>query len=166
MPKYIYRNRQYSVEPCVKEDIPSHTERVLSYWESTNTTISYQLSLLQSCIETGEAFKILDDSSNSIGCLYWKGISEKEASVYFCWFKNGLALALEQDYAYRYFPYETIYYMPHSRERLSYKSMLTLPSILVFHKTNLPVPVNIRNPKIMKHYRRYFNNSENSVKEV
>lgn len=166
MVKYLYQNRQYSVDKCSKEDIPSHIERVLSYWESTNTTISYQISLLQSCVEANEAFKVLDDKGETIGCLYWKGISGKEAGVYFCWFKNGLALAIGQDYAYRYSPYQVIYYMPHQRYKLSYKCMLTLPSILTFYKTNLPVPVTLRNHKMMKHYRRYFNDSDDSIKEV
>lgn len=164
MVNYFYRNQQYSVVPCSLEDIPSHIERVLSYWETTNTNINTQKFYLEECVKANEAFKVLNDKNESIACLYWKGIDKNKAIAYYCWFKNGLALAIGQDYAYRYFPYEIVYYVPHERTKLHYKCFHTFASALAFHKSKDSVPINIRNPKMMSHYRKYF--KENGVKEV
>ena len=51
MKQYRYKGRIYLVTECTLEDIPSHIERVLSYWKSTNTDIDEQIKLLQNAVQ-------------------------------------------------------------------------------------------------------------------
>ena len=61
MKQYNYNNKIYTVTNCTLEDIPSHIERVLSYWKSTNTDINQQIELLQNAVKSNTAFKVIDD---------------------------------------------------------------------------------------------------------
>ena len=47
MKQYTYKGRIYSVVKCVKEDIPSHIERVSSYWTADGVDVEQQTRLLK-----------------------------------------------------------------------------------------------------------------------
>ena len=63
MKQYSYNNKIYTVINCTLEDIPSHIERVLSYWKSTNTDINQQIELLQNAVKADTAFKVVDNDN-------------------------------------------------------------------------------------------------------
>ena len=46
MKQYTCKGRIYSVVKCVKEDIPSHIERVSSYWTADGVDVEQQTQLL------------------------------------------------------------------------------------------------------------------------
>lgn len=166
MATYSYRDHLISIVPCSKEDIPSHIERVLSYWESTGTNIDYQKTLLEACVDAETAVKVLDESGKCLGCLYWKPLeNESEYIIHYLWFKNSIIVGIMIDYAYRHTYCKTVMYVPHQRNKISYAKFLTRNNIMSFYSKNSAVVVNIRNPKIMKIYKKYFADNPN-VKEV
>ena len=166
MAAYSYRDHIISVVPCSKEDIPSHIERVLSYWESTGTNIDYQKTLLEACVDAGTAVKVLDESGKCLGCSYWKPLeNEYEYIMHYLWFKSGTIIGIMIDYAYKHTMCKTLLYVPHQRDRISYASFLTRNNIISFYSKDPAIIVNIRNLKIMKIYKKYFADNSN-VKEV
>ena len=70
--QYRFDNRIYTVTNCTKDDIPFHTERVLSYWTSCNVDIEAQISALNQSVDESTTFKVLNDSSS---------ISAKDCSI-------------------------------------------------------------------------------------
>ena len=166
MATYSYRDHLISIVPCSKEDIPSHIERVLSYWESTGTSIDCQKTLLEACVDAGSAIKVLDESSKCLGCLYWKPLkNESEYIIHYLWFKNSTIVGIMVDYVYRHTYCKTVMYVPHQRNKISYVKFLTRDNIRSFYSSYPAIVVNIRNTKINKIYTRYFLNNP-SIKEV
>ena len=165
MCKYHYRDKTYSIVPCSKEDIPSHIERVLSYWESTGTNIEYQKTLLEACIDAGTAIKIVDENNNFYGCLYRKPINDFEDLVHFIWFRNGLIVALFLDYGYHHTQCMTLRYVPHQRFKISYARFLTRSNILEFYSNSPTINIDIRNYKLLRLHDKYFK-SNPKVEEV
>lgn len=165
MATYSYRNRNISIVPCSKKDIPSHIERVLSYWESTGTNLDYQRSLLEACVDAGTAIRGYDDKGRELGCLYWKPLTDNDYLIHFVWFRNGIILGAGLDYIYKYTRCNYVYYMPHQRDKISYASLLMRNNVLQFYGTDEAIKVNVRNHKIMKLYKKYFADNPN-IKEV
>jgi len=164
MYKYSYRNKIYSIVSCTEKDIPSHTERVLSYWKSTDTDIKKQYQLLESCIKVNTAFKVLDETNNCCGCLYWKPLTKTDYTVYFAWYKNFIIVGIDLDYIYKYTSCQFIYYMPHQRHTLSYKALLTEQNTRIFYNSNEPIKLDITNYKFNNIYKRYF--LDKKIKEI
>lgn len=162
--RYSYRDKIYSVMPCSKKDIPSHTERVLSYWKSTGTNLNYQKVLLEACIDARTSIKVVDEEGNTLGCLYWKPIEGSIYLAHFVWFKNFIVLGIGLDYIYKNFDCRMLRYVPHQRNKISYKSLLSIVNIRMFYGTNLAIDVDLTNPKIKHLYRRYY--LDKGIKEV
>ena len=161
MAAYSYRDHIISVVPCSKEDIPSHIERVLSYWESTGTNIDYQKTLLEACVDAGTAFKIIDENNKCYSCGYWKPIENSDDYlVHYFWFKNGIILGIVLDYVYKYTTCKHVQYVPHQKQRISYASFLTRNNIISFYSNSPVMVVNVRNPKLIKVYEKYFLNNK------
>ena len=165
MATYSYRNKLISIVPCSKEDIPSHIERVLSYWKSTDTNLEYQKTLLEACVDAGTAIKAVDDKGRSLGCMYWKPLNVNDYLIHFLWYRTGIIFGIGLDYVYKHTRCRVAYYMPHQRKRISYSNLLMRDNVMQFYNTEDAIKVNIRNPKIIKIYERYFVNNDN-VKEV
>lgn len=160
MVKYNYRDCEYSIVPCILEDIPSHIERVLSYWKSTGTNLNKQYELLEECVYTNTSFKIIKNSTETVGYFYCKPISKRVYMVVFTWFKNGLVLSIGLDYIYRYTSIEYVKFLPHQRNKVSYKSLLTTFNILCYRNSVEPITVDVKNEKITSIYKRYFINRD------
>ena len=65
MKQYRYKGRLYLVTECTLEDIPSHIERVLSYWTSANVDIKEQTKVLEEAVNNHTAFKVVNDNNNT-----------------------------------------------------------------------------------------------------
>lgn len=163
MATYSYRDKLYSIVPCSKKDIPSHIERVLSYWKSTGTDIEKQQKLLEQCVDEGTAIQCISNN-RCYGCLYWKPLNKDINITYFVWFKHGIVLGIGLDYIYKHTPYKKLCYVPHKRDKISYKSLLTNINIYTFFNTDNPITVDLHNHYLTKLYKKYFINL--GIKEI
>lgn len=155
MVTYTYRDKKYSIVPCTLEDIPSHIERVLSYWKNTGTDLARQNELLQECIHANMAYKVISDNK-TVGCFYCKPITKYIYMDVFTWFKNGIVLAIDLDYVYHYTSMKAVMFLPHQRNRVSYKSLLTKNNLLCYRNSKEPITVDLKNHKITSIYKYYF----------
>ena len=76
MKQYTYKGRIYSVVKCVKEDIPSHVERVSSYWPVE--ILEDQIESLKDCIENGIAIQLVNDKGKAQAIIYCLPVKEGE----------------------------------------------------------------------------------------
>lgn len=157
MVTYTYRDKEYSIVPCTLEDIPSHIERVLSYWKSTGTDLKTQYELLKACVLAGKSFKVITDNK-SVAYFYTKPITKYMYMDVYTWFKNGIALAICLDYVYHYTSMKSVQFLPHQRDKVSYKRLLTKFNLLYYKNSTEPITVDIKNAKITTIYKHYFIN--------
>ena len=60
--QYQLRDKVYTIADCSESEIPSHLERVSSYWSKSIKDLSTQIPRLKQCIDEGIAVKMLDEN--------------------------------------------------------------------------------------------------------
>lgn len=157
--QYDFDGRIYTVVACVKDDIPSHTERVLSYWEETGTSIPTQYKLLERCIEAGTAYKVIDDTGKSMAGIYLDMTSINTANCYFMFLENKRMLAILFYYIRLTLNMYSISFKPHDKKFIPFKFLLTEANIRLFRSCDEPLTIGIlsRKSQILyeDHYLRY-----------
>lgn len=158
MVKYLYRGHEYSVEGCSKEEVPSHLERVLVYYEHTETGVKFQTKLLEKCIDNGTAWQIKDDEGNSVGQMYFMPHGKHEMNAHHLWFQNKRVFAMMAHYLMYHTNCETIFYMPHQRKVLPFKFLMSEDNAKRFYNSNDPLIIPIYTTANIKLVEKYFIN--------
>jgi len=158
--KYSFEGRVYSVISCTKEDIPSHTERVLSYWESAKVNISTQIKLLEKCIEQGTAYKVVDDEGKDRAGIYYiarKGL--QSGDCYYMFLDNKRMLAILCYYLRMRVCLDTLYFLPHTKGFIPFRFLVDESSIRDFNCYGFPLEIKLSSQKSRylyeDHYVRY-----------
>lgn len=143
MKQYTYKGRIYSVVKCVKEDIPSHIERVYSYWTDDKVDIEEQTSLLLNCINNGRAIKLIDSTNRTQAVIYFLQVKDGEITSHLLWTRSKKLFAILAYYLRTHLNVAKVFFMPHSKTFIPFEFMVTPQSIRRFHSHNMPLIIDL-----------------------
>lgn len=156
--RFLFKNRIYTVLACTNNDIPSHTERVMSYWESTGTNLDTQLKLLEEAVEAQTAFKLVDDQGESKAFVYYL-LNDSDITACNChllYFTDKRMLAMLCFYLRICACIETLYFMPHNRDFIPFEFLVEDYSIRDFYSVSSPLVIRTSSNKIHNLYETHF----------
>lgn len=154
--QFLFEGRTYSIADCSKDDIPSHTERVLSYWKSANVDVSEQLKLLEKCIESGTAFKVVDDEGKDRAGIYYVPRKVQEGDCYYMFLDNKRMIAMLFFYLRIVECLEALYFMPHTDNFIPFQFLIDKNSIRNFHSYHTPLRISFYSNKSNHLYEDHF----------
>ena len=144
MKQYRYKGRIYSIVNCKVEDIPSHVERVSSYWPVE--MLEDQIDSLKDCIENGTAIQLVSDKGKPQAVIYCLPIKEQELKSHLLWTRSKKLLAILAWHLRTHLDISKIYFMPHSKDFIPFEFMVTPQSIRRFHSHNMPLVIDLFSP--------------------
>lgn len=153
---YDFNGDIYSVVACTKEDIPSHTERVLSYWKETNTSIPTQFKLLEDCIEEDTAYKLIDANGVSKAGIYLQFTKIDEARCYFMFLENKRMLAMLFHYLRTVTNINVVLFTPHDKKFIPFKFLMNEISIRMWINTGVPIRIGTYSKQGQALYEDHF----------
>ena len=153
--QYRFDNRIYTVTNCTKDDIPFHTERVLSYWTSCNVDIEAQISALNQSVDESTAFKVLNDSGETEATIYCIR-NGKYYQSNMLWFNNKRMFAILCYYMRLTANILIIKFKPHSKDFIPFEFIVQDSSIRLFHSDDLPLEINLYSTKSDRLYELHF----------
>ena len=156
MEQYIYQGNIYSIVNCTLEDIPSHIERVLSYWESTNVDLDKQRTLLEEAVINQTAFKLVDENNNTMAVIYYIKMTYDSGQSNLLWFKDKRMFAMLCYFLRLGVNIHYIYFMPHSKDYITFEFIVQDRSIRLFHSHNQPLKIDLYSRKSQMLYEDHF----------
>ena len=154
--KFSFEGRIYSVTRCKKEDIPSHIERVLSYWELVKVNIKEQAKLLEKAIDSDGAFKVVDDEGKDRAGIYYVPRNSMSGDCYYMFLDNKRMLAMLCYYLRMTVCLEELYFLPHTDRFIPFKFLVEESSIRNFYSYHLPLAINLSSKKSHYLYEDHF----------
>lgn len=155
--QYELQNEVYSIIACQKEEIPSHIERVSSYWQLSSNNVP--TTSLETSIDTGNAFKVVNSKNELKAVVYLYPVFDYTVRGLLLWFENKRMLAMLHHYIQFNTEYNTIQFIPDSRDKIVFRFLVTDPSIKQFIETGYPLEItrSSKKTKILyeDHYIRY-----------
>ena len=156
MDKYMYKSKVYSVVECTLEDIPSHIERVFSYWQSANVNITEQTSLLEKAVANHTAYKVINDNGDTEAAIYYEHTHLQSVMSYYLWFKDKRMFAI-LCYFLRMRKYlHYIYFLPHVKNYIPFEFIVDDDSIRAFHLNGTPLRIDLTSKKSNYLYEDHF----------
>lgn len=154
--QYKLKNDIYTVTACTKEDIPSHIERVLSYWKATNTSISTQTKLLELAVEADTAYKVVNSDNEDMCVMYLLAESHTVAQCNLLWFVNKRVLAMLFYYLRFMTEYQTFTFTPHSKDFIPFRFLIPESSLRIFFTQGTPIEMSVYGSKSQILYEDHF----------
>ena len=157
-------SKVYSVVPCTFEDIPSHTERVLSYWKDDSVNIEEQIELLNKSIESNKSFKLINENNIELVTIYCNELKRQVMQCNLQWIKSKTFFSILSYHLRQYENIRVIQFKPHSKNCIPFEFILNSSSIRTFYSHNTPLAIDLysRNSQLL--YDNYF--KAFSVEEV
>ena len=143
MKQYTYKGRIYSVVKCVKEDIPSHIERVSSYWLADNVDFTEQTRLLEDCINRGIALQLLNDKGKVQAVIYGLWLKCDDIKSHLLWIRSKKLFTILAWYLRQHVYIKNIYFMPHSKSSIPFEFLVKPLSIRRFYSHNAPLVIDL-----------------------
>ena len=143
MKQYKYKGRLYSIVNCKVEDIPSHVERVSSYWDTNQVDVTQQIKYLTQCIQSGLAKKLIDDKGRLQVVIYCMHIRDTEVSSHLLWARSKKLLAIMSWYLREHQDIAVIYFTPHSKDFIPFEFIVAPHSIRSFHSHDTPLMIDL-----------------------
>ena len=143
MKQYIYKGKTYSIIKCIKEDIPSHIERVSSYWLTDNVDIQQQTVLLEECINKGLALQLINDKDKVQAVIYGLWIKGDDVKSHLLWMRSKKLFSILALYLRQHMYIRSIYFMPHGKSIIPFEFLVKPMSIRRFHSHNTPLVIDL-----------------------
>ena len=86
MKNYIYRNKTYTIDNCCNSDIPSHLEKVLSYYNPNE--IDIQRQRMEEAVYNGTAYKLVDEDGNTCVFAYYEQKTYQDVNGIALWWNS------------------------------------------------------------------------------
>ena len=164
MKQYKLVDRIYSVLSCTLEDIPFHIERVLSYWEETNTDVSTQTEYLIKAVKAGTAFKVVTSNDTELAVIYCNQLRPQVMQSNLMWLKSKFVFAILNYHFRMYEDIRVIQFLPHDKNFIPFEFAIKDSSIRTFHSRNTPLIADLYSAKSQLMYEKYF--KDLNIKEV
>lgn len=156
MRQYKYQGNIYSIVDCTLEDIPSHIERVFSYWQSANVNIDEQRVLLEKAVNEHTAFKLVDEHDNTMAVIYYIKIAVDSGQSNLLWFKDKRMFAMLCYFLRLGVNIHYVYFMPHTKNYIPFEFVVQDRSIRLFHSHNQPLKIDLYSRKSQILYEDHF----------
>lgn len=156
MKQYDYKGRIYLVTNCTLEDIPSHIERVLSYWETANVDVEEQTAALEKAVNEGTAFKLVDDNDELQAVIYYTTLKRHKGQSNLLWFKDKRMFAILCYYLRLTANMHFIYFLPHTKDFIPFQFIVQDNSIRHFHSHGTPLEINLYSKKSQYLYEDHY----------
>lgn len=159
MPKhYQLRNKLYTVVDCLEKEIPSHIERVSSYWEQSNTDFNIQADYMKQSIASELAIKCIDDKNQEIGITYTTYYKNSKHIIYgnYLWVNSNRSLAIVIHYLKTFKDIAKVFFYPHITNPIPFKDIVETLSIRRYHRFHRPLEVDMQHGKALEFMNKYF----------
>ena len=153
MKQYEFDNQIYSVVTCTENDIPSHVERVLSYW--ANADIKEQIQALEQAVASKTAWKLVDENSETKSVVYCNMLNKRDAMSNLLWLADKRMFAMLCYYLRLTANIQHIYFLPHSNH-IPFRFIVQESSIRLFHSHGTPLEIDLYSKKSQKLYEVHF----------
>ena len=158
--QYKYRDKYYSIINCTKEDIPSHIERVSSYWTSYGIDFNEQRKWLEKSVEQTNAYKMVDTSNRLYACAYLLPANTYTMQAVLGWFHTKIAYAIGCFFARQTLGLRTIAIMPHTNDFIPYQFAVDEGSIRAFYDLGSPLLIQLCSKKNIDIYKTKFRDND------
>ena len=132
---YLINSRVYSIRGCTLEEIPSHIERVISYWADVD--MEQRMMELQEAVEAGNFIKLYDeDGCQDVAAIAFKTAPRLTILGLLGWttrFKNLIYLGY---YLIRCRGLQRLLFRPHNIGSIPFSYAVHKPSIDVWRSYN------------------------------
>lgn len=152
--KYSFNGDIFTVKPCVIEDIPFHTERVLSYWANVDLDV-YKKELSKSIIR-GLALQVVNNKDEVQAFIYGINLDKESLRCVSLWFSNKRMLAIMFYYIRQTYNYTKMYFTPHQKNFIPFKFLLRPFSIKYYHSYNTPLEAHLYSEEGENLYQDHF----------
>lgn len=156
MKQYKYKGKIYTVTTCTKEDIPSHIERVLSYWKANDVDLAEQTKLLEQAVDEGTAYKVVNEDGEDETAMYCIKSTRHEAQSNLMFINNKRMLAILCHHLRTRVSLKTIYFKPHSKNYIPFEFVVDDYSIRLFHSHDRPLAIDLFGKKGQRLYEDHF----------
>lgn len=156
MKQYEYAGRIYTVTTCTKEDIPSHVERVLSYWQECDVDISEQIKALEDAVQSNTALKVINDLGETESAIYFKKLKAHDVQSNLLFLNNKRMFAILCYHLRVVTSLRAIYFLPHTKDYIPFEFVVDDYSIRLFHSHNRPLEINLFSKKGQMLYEDHF----------
>lgn len=154
---FIDSLNSYTIKHCTSNEIPSHIEKVLSYWIENNADIDEQTKLLTKSIQENLAIQLIDSQEKLKAVIYCIPVNTtKDVMSNLLWFKNKKMLTMLGYYLHHYLSIHCIHFLPHSKTFIPFKFIVEDYSIRYFHSQNTPLVIDFHSTKSQFLYEKYF----------
>ena len=156
--QYQLRGKVYTIADCSESEIPSHLERVSSYWGQYIEDLSTQIPRLKQCIDEGIAVKMLDENDECqlacyllysprdrvivLGQYFWV-TSNRCMAMLFHWLKYDKKIAM-------------VFFMPFNMNPVPFQKVVEDKSIRRHNSFHTPLKMDFINGKASKFIDKYF----------
>lgn len=143
MKQYQYKGRTYSIVRCTKEDIPSHIERVSSYWIKESVDMTIQLMLLHECIKEGLCLQLVNDKGSTQAVIYSNYCGYDNVTSHLLWIRSKRMFAILGWYLRQHSKIRNIFFMPHTKDYIPFEFVVKPMSIRKFYTHNTPLVIDL-----------------------
>lgn len=155
MKQYKMSNTIYTVSECTINEIPSHIEKVFSYW--TDTNIDENKEYMEIEVREGTTAKITDEEGNLCACTYFLRLTPNTARVTLLWFSRKPYAAMLMDYVRTEMNLNKVEFNPHTTvDDVPFKFGLNDSTIFRHNVTGSPLVCNMHGTLMNKLYDAYF----------
>ena len=153
MQKYRYKGRIYSIENCVMQDIPSHLERVLSYYRPDE--IETQRQRMVEAVYCGTAYKLVNPEGETVVFAYYEQMSEEEAKGIALWWESIRLFSIFGIWFRSYTFNQFVYIKPHKKDFVTFEFLVEDYSIRNYHLHDSPLIIDLFSDKCRKIIKLY-----------
>ncbi len=156
--QYQLRGKVYTIADCSESEIPSHLERVSSYWGQYIEDLSTQIPRLKQCIDEGIAVKMLDENGECQLICYLSP-SSRDSVIYngqYFWVTNNRAIAIFVHWLVHSKQVAMIFFMPFNMNPVPFKKIVEDMSMQRHNNFHTPLKIDLINGKANKFMDKYF----------
>ena len=164
--QYQWKDKIYKLVNCTKEEIPSHSERVLSYWEQAGENPEDHYRAMEISIDSGIAFKVIDNTNKEYLTVYFSYYKDSRQCVlgHVFWTATKFALAMGLHHVKNDLEIASIFIMPLLPNYIPYSFLVDNTSVKLFHAYHQLVIISTQTKKCNDFLRSYFDTDK--VKEL
>ena len=164
--QYQWKDRIYKLVNCTKEEIPSHSERVLSYWKQSGSDPEDHYRAMKISIDNGIAFKIVDEDNKEYLTTYLSYYRTSKQTVlgHILWSATKFALAMAMHHVKNDLEVASIFLIPLLPNLIPYSFIVDTNSIKLYHAFHQPVLISTQTKKYNDFLRSYFDTEK--IKEL
>ena len=156
--QYQLRGKVYTIADCSESEIPSHLERVSSYWGQYIEDLSTQIPRLKQCIDEGIAVKMLDENGEDqfVCYLLYSSRDKVIALGQYFWVTNNRCIAMFLYWLKHDKGIAMVFFMPFNMNPVPFKKIVEDQSMRKYNNFHTPLKVDLINGKANEFMNKYF----------